>query len=89
MGLFAGRLSAAAEAAEGLTLARTAGLTNAEGTHLAMLAWFAAVRGTRTSAGRRRAAALELAQISGGAFANSIAQWGLGLLELSRGRRAD
>ena len=37
MGLFAGRLGVAAEAAEGLTLAREAGLPNAQSKHLAML----------------------------------------------------
>ena len=88
MGLLAGRFGVAAEAAEGLTLAREAGLPNAESTHLAMLAWFAAQQGKEGECRGAAATAIELARPSGGAFANSIAEWGVGLLELSR-RRAD
>ena len=85
MGLFAGRLDVAAEAAEGLTLAREAGLPNAQSKHLAMLAWFAAVRGDDAECRASAEVAVELARVSGGAFANAMAEWGLGLLELSRG----
>ena len=88
MGLLAGRFGVAAEAAEGLTLAREVGLPNAAGTHLAMLAWFAAQQGKEGECRGSAATAIELARPGGGAFANSIAEWALGLLELSR-RRAD
>ena len=86
MGLFAGRLEVAAEAAEGLTLAREAGLPNAESKHLAMLSWFAAVRGEEDRCRASADAARRLARASGGAFANAMAEWGLGLLDLSRCR---
>jgi signal transduction histidine kinase len=89
MGLFAGRLGVATEAAEGLALAREAGLANAQSKHLAMLAWFAAVRGDEAECRTSAQAALELAEASRGAFANAIAQWGLGLLAISRQRGAD
>ena len=89
MGLLAGRFDVAAEAAEGLTLAREAGLPNAASTHLAMLAWFAAQRGEEGECRGSAATAIELARPSGGAFASSIAEWGVGLLELSSGRAAE
>ena len=86
MGLFAGRLEVAAEASEGLTLAREAGLPNAQSKHLAMLSWFAAARGDEDECRASAEAALEIARASGGAFANAMAEWGLGLLALSRRR---
>ena len=89
MGLLAGRLDVAAEATEGLTLAREAGLPNAASTHLAMLAWFAAQRGDEDECRGSAATAIELARPSGGSFASSIAEWGVGLLELSSGRAAE
>ncbi len=89
MGLLAGRFGVAAEAAEGLTLAREAGLPNAASTHLAMLAWFSAQRGKDGECRELAASAIELARPSGGAFASSIAQWGVGLLELSRRRAGE
>jgi signal transduction histidine kinase/DNA-binding NarL/FixJ family response regulator len=89
MGLLAGRFDVAAEAAEGLTLAREAGLPNAASTHLAMLAWFAGQRGDEGECRGSAATAIELAQPSGGAFANAIAEWGVGLLELSRRRAGE
>ena len=89
MGLLAGRFGVAAEAAEGLTLAREAGLPNAASTHLAMLAWFAGQRGDEGECRGSAATAIELAQPSGGAFANAIAEWGVGLLELSRRRAGE
>ena len=88
MGLLAGRFGVASEAAEGLMLAREAGLPNAESTHLAMLAWLAAQQGKEGECRVAAATAIELARLSGGAFATSIAEWGVGLLELSR-RRVD
>ena len=88
MGLLGGRFDVAAEAAEGLTLAREAGLPNAASTHLAMLAWFAAQFGKEDECRASAAAATEAARASGGGFANAIAEWGVGILELSR-RRGD
>jgi DNA-binding CsgD family transcriptional regulator/tetratricopeptide (TPR) repeat protein len=84
--LLAARLDAAADAAEGLTLAREAGLTNAASTHLAMLAWFAGARGSEEECRSSAAEARLLAHPHGASFATSIAEWGIGLLELSRGR---
>jgi tetratricopeptide (TPR) repeat protein len=85
-GVLAGRFTVAAEAAEGLRLAREAGLTGAAGLHLAVLAWFAAARGEddecRASAGE----VMQSTSATGNALAHSIAEWGLALLELSRGR---
>ena len=87
MGLLGGRFDVAAEAAEGLTLAREAGLPNAASTHLAMLAWFAAQCGKEDECRRvRRGRDRRPRAASGGAFANAIAEWGLGILELSRRR---
>src|SRR3954469_11783741 len=88
MGLLGGRFEVAAEAAEGLRLAREAGLPNAASTHLAMLAWFAAHQGKDDECRADAAAASQAAASSGGAFANAIAGGGPGILEL-RHRRAD
>jgi DNA-binding CsgD family transcriptional regulator len=84
MSLLSARPAAMAEAAEGAGLARTAGLPNAASKHLAMLAWFSAVRGDEINCRSYAIEAIELARVGGGGFANSIAQWGLGLLELSQ-----
>ena len=86
MGLLGGRFDVAAEAAEGLTLAREAGLPNAASTHLAMLAWFAAQLGKEDECRASAAAATERRSRSGGGFANAIAEWGVGILELSAAR---
>jgi DNA-binding CsgD family transcriptional regulator len=88
-GLLASRPGVAAEAAEGLTLAREAGLTNAASTHLAMLAWFAGMRGDEETCRSCADEARALAQAHGTSFATSIAEWGLGLLELGRSRPDD
>jgi len=85
-GLLASRPGVVAEAAEGLTLAREAGLTNAASTHLAMLSWFAGIRGEEQECRSYAAEARGLASAHGTSFATSIAEWGLGLLELSRAR---
>ena len=86
MGLLTGRLDVAAEASEGLTLAREAGLPNAASTHLTMLAWLAAQRGDEGECRGFAATAIELARPSGGAFADAIAEWGVGLLAQSAAR---
>ena len=86
MGLLGGRFDVAAEAAEGLTLARDAGLPNAASTHLAMHAWFAAQHGDEDECRTSAASAIEAARTSRGAFANAMAEWATGVLELSRRR---
>jgi DNA-binding CsgD family transcriptional regulator len=85
-GVLAGRLTVAPEAAEGLRLAREAGLTGVASFHRAILGWLAAAKGEDEEC---RAAAAEVAESAAetrNALANSIAEWGLALLELSRGR---
>jgi DNA-binding NarL/FixJ family response regulator len=84
-GVLAGRFSVAPAAAEGLQLAREAGLTGVASLHLAILVWLAGARGDDDEC---RAAAAEMAQseATDNALANSIAEWGLALLDLSRGR---
>jgi DNA-binding NarL/FixJ family response regulator len=84
MALLGADLAAAAEATEGATLARTARLPNAESKHLAMLAWFSAVRGDETDSHNFAKEATDLSRVGGGGFAHSVAQWGLALLELSK-----
>src|SRR4051794_14227251 len=86
MGLLGGRFDVSAEAAEGLRLARDAGLPNAASTHLAMHAWLAAQHGQEDVCRTSAATAIEAARTSGGGFANAIAEWGIGVLELSRRR---
>jgi signal transduction histidine kinase len=86
MGLLGGRFDVAAEASEGLRLAEDAGLPNAASTHVAMHAWFAAQHGQEDECRRSAAAAMDAARTSFGASANAIAEWALGVLELSRRR---
>ena len=86
MGLLGGRFEVAGEASEGLTLAQDAGLPNAASTHLAMLAWFAAQKGKDDECRTFAATAIAAAQASHAGSPNAIAEWGLGLLELSRRR---
>jgi DNA-binding CsgD family transcriptional regulator len=86
MGLLGAEPAAAAHAGEGVTLAREAGLPNATSTHLAMLAWFDALRGAADACRSHAREALELAQPRGVAAATSIAEWALGLLALGEGR---
>jgi DNA-binding NarL/FixJ family response regulator len=84
MGVLDGRPAGEVEAAEGLALGREAGLTNAVSTHLAMLAWFAALRGAEEECRAYASEANELATTRGAVFSSSIADWAIGLLELSR-----
>src|SRR5262249_54623478 len=62
---------------------------NAASTHLAMLAWFAGMRGDEDACRSCAEEARALARANGTSFATSIAEWGLGLLELGRGRPDD
>jgi DNA-binding CsgD family transcriptional regulator len=86
MGLLGGRLEAADLAAEGLTLAREAGLPNAMSTHLAMLAWFAGMQGDEENCRACAREAVALARPRGAGAANSIAEWSLAEVDLSQGR---
>jgi DNA-binding CsgD family transcriptional regulator len=86
LGLLEGRHSVAAEASEGLRLAREAGLTNVVSLHLAVLAWFAAAKGDDGACRAYAAEVSGLAPRTGAGFANAIAEWGLALLDLSGGR---
>jgi DNA-binding CsgD family transcriptional regulator len=89
-GVFEGRLSTAREAAwEGLTLAREAGLSNAAAIHLAVLTWVTAVRGDDLESASYAAEVNELSRTAGAGFANAIAEWGIGLLDLGKGRPTD
>jgi DNA-binding CsgD family transcriptional regulator len=85
-GLFEGRQGATVDATEGLTLAREAGLPNGASLHLAILAWFAGVKGEDAECRAHAAEVNQAARTAGHGFANSIAEWGVALLDLSRGR---
>ena len=86
-GMLAGRFAVAAEAAEGLRLAREASLTGVASLHVAILVWLAAARGDDDDECRRSAAEVaESASATRNALAYSIAEWGLALLDLGGGR---
>lgn len=85
-GMIEGRHAVAAEAAEGLELARDARLRNPTSIFLAVLAWLAAVRGQNEECRAFAAEASESAQATGNALASSIAKWARSLLDLTRGR---
>ena len=85
-GILGGRFTVAAEAAEGLRLAREARLTGVAGLQLAIIAWFTAVRGEVGEARAAAAEAVESAVATGNALTHSIAVWALTLLDLSRGK---
>jgi DNA-binding CsgD family transcriptional regulator len=85
-GILGGRFAVAAEASEGLRLAREAQLPGAASLQLAILAWFAAARGEDDECRSFAAEVVESAAATGNALANSIAEWGLALLDLGRGR---
>ena len=85
-GILGGRFAVATEAAEGLSLAREARLTGVASLQLAILTWFAAARGDDDECRTSAAEVAESASATGNALAHSIAEWGLALLDLSRGR---
>ena len=85
-GMFAGRFAVGAEATEGLTLAKDAGLSNTTSFFHAILAWLAAVRGRHQECRAHATEATEEAQATGMAVANSIAEWALSLVDLSTGQ---
>jgi DNA-binding CsgD family transcriptional regulator/tetratricopeptide (TPR) repeat protein len=82
----AGRFDVAAEAEEGLRLAEDAGLPNPACIQRAVLAWIAAARGDAAACAAHAAAVGEVTRAKRLALANSIAEWGLALLDLSRSR---
>lgn len=85
-GIFAGRCALAAEAMEGFKLARDAGLRNTASVLLAELAWFAAVKGQDDECRAYAAQVTTEAREARMAIANTIARWGLALVDLVRGR---
>jgi DNA-binding NarL/FixJ family response regulator len=85
-GVLAGRFAVTPEAAEGLLLAKEAGLTGVASLHLAILAWFAGARGEDDRCRAEAAEVARSAEATGNALANSIAEWGLALLDLGGGR---
>jgi DNA-binding NarL/FixJ family response regulator len=85
-GWIANRYGVAAEAAEGLGLARESGLANAANLHLASLAWLAAVKGRDEECRAYAAEVGESARARHHGLANSIAEWGIALLDLGIGR---
>jgi hypothetical protein len=85
-GLLDGRFGVAAEATEGLTLAREARLSNAASIHLAILAWLAAVMGEDHACRAHAAEVDEEAPATANGLAGTIAGWAVALLHLGRGR---
>jgi DNA-binding CsgD family transcriptional regulator len=85
-GIFAGRCALAAEAMEGFKLARDAGLRNTASVLLAELAWFAAVTGQEDDCHAHVAQVTKEARETRMAIANTIARWGLALVDLVGGR---
>jgi DNA-binding NarL/FixJ family response regulator len=84
--LMLGKRGAKAESTEGLALAREAGLTNVVSLLLAALAWGAAVEGDEEACRAQAAEASTIAQANNFAMANSIAEWGVAMLDLALGR---
>jgi len=85
-GILTAQYAVAAEAQEGLELAREAGLPNAAGLHRSVLAWLAAVKGRDEECRAIAAEVTESARLNGLALANTIAEWGVAMLDLSIGR---
>jgi tetratricopeptide (TPR) repeat protein len=85
-GVVAGRYGIESEAAEGLRLAREAGLPNAANMHMAALAWIAGLKGHEDECRALAADVTQDARRNGLGNANSIAEWAIALLDLSIGR---
>jgi ATP/maltotriose-dependent transcriptional regulator MalT len=86
-GMLEGRYGAvAADATEGLRLAREAGLRNSACHHLATLAWVAAVRGEEDECRSRAAQVADASSERGLGLQGAIADWALALLDLGLGR---
>jgi DNA-binding CsgD family transcriptional regulator len=88
-GVFTGRTTVVAEAGEGLALAREARLPTATTLCLAVLAWFAALRGDGQACRTYADEVTSMSRTSGNAFARSITEWGVARLELGAGRTAE
>ena len=80
--------AAAADATEGVQLAREAGLTNSACHHLATLAWVAAVRGQEAQFQSLAHEVIAGSAARGLGLQRAIAEWALGLLDLGLGRPA-
>src|SRR3954469_10781818 len=80
--------AAAADATEGLQLAREAGLTNSACHHLATLAWVAAIRGQEAQCQSLAQEVVAASATRGLGLQRAIAEWALGLLDLGLGRPA-
>jgi DNA-binding NarL/FixJ family response regulator/tetratricopeptide (TPR) repeat protein len=88
-GVLAGRHSAvAADAAEGLRLAREAGLVNVACHHLATLALVAAIRGREDECLAHALEVTDVASSHGLGLQNAMAEWARALLDLGAGRFA-
>jgi DNA-binding CsgD family transcriptional regulator len=81
----AGRYVLEAEAREGLRLAEEAGYTNAATAFVAFLAVVESLRGNDEACRAHAARVTAESASSGMAMANSIAQWAVAVLDLSRG----
>ena len=88
-GTIGSRIGIEGDAVEGLELARDARLPNAACIHEAVLAWCAAHRGDDDRCRELAAGVRETARPEGLALAYAIAEWGMALLELGRGRPDD
>jgi DNA-binding CsgD family transcriptional regulator len=87
--LLEGRYSAlAADATEGLQLAREAGLTNSACHHQATLAWVAAIRGQEAQCQSLAQEVIAASSTRSLGLQRAIAEWALGLLDLGFGRPA-
>src|SRR3954447_8126097 len=78
----------AADATEGLQLAREAGLPNSACHHLATLAWVAAIRGQEAQCQSLAQEVVGASATRGLGLQRAIAEWALGLLDLGLGRPA-
>jgi DNA-binding NarL/FixJ family response regulator len=80
-----GRYAIAAEAEEGLRLAREVGLSNAHTAFVAILCWIAGLEGREDDCRTAAAEVAAAARTGGMANSHSIAQWAVALLDLAHG----
>jgi DNA-binding CsgD family transcriptional regulator len=80
-----GRYALAAEAEEGLRLAREVGLSNAGTAFVASLCWVAGLEGREAACHAGAAEVAAAARAGGMANSHSIAQWAVALLDLAHG----
>jgi DNA-binding CsgD family transcriptional regulator len=84
-GLLNGRFDVVGQASEGLDLAREAGLAGVANLHLAILAWFDAVRGAEAEC-LGRVAEIAAGPATSNRLTSSITDWAVGLLALGANR---